>query len=486
MSPITSRVARGAGWVYAYRWGERALDLVSIVVLARLLVPEDFGLVAIAASIVAMIEGMSDFDVDKALIHNRDEGSDLYDTAWTLSTLRGLLTAAIMLIVSLFVGDVRLVAILWALAVSPILKGLSNPRFVLFERQLVYSKLAWLSLATRLATFAVTIGTAWVYHSYWALVLGAITGASVRLVMTYALRPHRPRWSLARAKDIFAFSGWMSLTTLVTTLAMETDKIIVGRLISVADAGLYFMTQRSGALPTREIISPLQRILFPSFSEIAGDRRRLRRVVTESINVLGSLSLPAGCGFALVAAEIVPLALGVKWTPIVPLLTVLVPFLGFRGTLSTALPCVMALNETRMLFQVSVIYALVHIPAFVAGTHYYGLMGAIGSIVLAGFFYTYLNAWMLHRTLGITVLDILGALRRPLVATALMVLAVWSLPLPSHPAETLAQVLNLLAKVTTGVVVFALAQLGQWQMEGRPSGIEQRFLQVLRQRRAAR
>ena len=298
-------------------------------------------------------------------------------------------------------------------------------------------------------------------------------------------KPQRPRWTLSRAKDIFAFSGWMSLTTLVTTLAMETDKIIIGRLISVADAGLYFMTQRSGALPTREIISPLQRILFPSFSEIAGDRRRLRRVVTESINVLGSLSLPAGCGFALVAAEVVPLALGVKWTPIVPLLMVLVPFLGFRGTLSTALPCVMALNETRMLFQVSVVYALVHIPLFVAGTVYYGLMGAVGSIVLAGFFYTYLNAWMLHRTLGITVMDILRALRRPLVATALMVLAVWALPLPSEPTETLGQVLNLVVKVTMGVVVFGVAQLGQWQLEGRPSGIEQRFLQVLRQRRGA-
>ncbi len=120
-------------------------------------------------------------------------------------------------------------------------------------------------------------------------------------------------------------------------------------------------------LPTRELISPLQRILFPSFSELAADRDRLRRVVGESINVLGSLSLPAGCGFALVANDFVPLVLGDQWRVIVPLLTVLVPYLGLRATLSMTLPCVMALGETRLLFWVSSLYALVHLPAFIAG-----------------------------------------------------------------------------------------------------------------------
>lgn len=88
MSDTARRVATGAGWLYGYRWIERLLDFVSIVVLARILAPEDFGLVAIAASFVAIIEGLSAFDVNKALIRTRDEHRSLYDSAWTLSALR--------------------------------------------------------------------------------------------------------------------------------------------------------------------------------------------------------------------------------------------------------------------------------------------------------------------------------------------------------------------------------------------------------------
>ncbi len=477
MSEATRRFAGGALWLYGYRWGERLLDFVSIVVLARLLAPEDFGLVAIAASFVAIVEGMAAFDVNKALIRTRNEDRDLYDTAWTLSALRGVLSALIMVAVTPFLSDVRISEVVLVLALTPLLGGLANPRFVLFERDLIYSKLAILTLGAKIASFAVTLTLAVLYQSYWALVAGALVGACLSMLLSYLLKPYRPRFTLVRHRDIFAFSGWLSLTTMVTTLAMETDKIIVGRLLGVVDAGLYFMTQRIGVLPTREMISPLQRILFPSFSELTNDPERLRRVVRESVNVLGSLSLPAGCGFALIAEEFVPLVLGEQWTAIIPLLVVLVPYLGLRATLSMTLPCVMALGQTRLLFQVSLVYALFHVPIFVAGTAFFGLQGTIWSLVAAGIFYSFLNAWMLRKTLGITLPEIIQQLVRPLTATLAMVLAV-----SGFAAWIVVPfiVLSLALKILLGALVFCAVQSSLWHLAGRPAGIEQRLLQLLR------
>jgi PST family polysaccharide transporter len=474
------RFARGAGWLYAYRWLERLLDFIAILVLARILSPDDFGLVAIAASFVTIVEGLAAFDVTKALIRIRDESRSLYDTAWTLAALRGLLAALVMVAIAPFMTDPRIGAVLYALALSPILTGLANPRFVTFERDLVYSKLATLTLGAKVGSFAATIVVAVVTRSYWALAIGLLIGSLISLVLSYLLRPYRPAFTLARLREIFGFSGWLSLTTIVTTLSMETDKLIVGRLLGVADAGLYFMTQRIGALPTRELISPLQRILFPSFSELAPDPERLRRVVRESINVLGSLSLPAGCGFALVAGDFVPLAIGEQWTTIVPLLSILTPYLGLRATLSMALPCVLALGRTRLLFRVSLVYALVHLPAFVAGTLLFGLVGTIGSIVVAGIFYSYLNVWMLRRTLGLGIGEILAQLRRPLVATVLMagaVLAVGAALAASLPDS--GAWLALLTKTLVGGAVFGGVQYALWRLDGRPEGIERRLLQLL-------
>jgi PST family polysaccharide transporter len=479
----TRRFAAGVGWLYSYRWIERVVEFVSIVVLARILAPDDFGLVAIAASIVTIIEGLSAFDVNKALIRSRDDDRALYDTAWTLSVLRGLVAAVIMVVIASFVSDARISAVLVALAASPVLTGLANPRFVMFERDLVYSKLAVLTLGARFVSFAVTLLLAFLYRSYWALVIGMLAAALVSTVLSYALRPYRPRVTFKRISDIFAFSGWLSLATVVTTLAMETDRIIVGRLLGIADAGLYFMTMRVGVLPTRELISPLQRILFPSFSELAHDRDRLRRVVCESVNVLGSLSLPAGIGFALVADDFVPLVLGPQWLAIIPLLAVLTPYLGVRATLSMTWPCAMALGRVRLLFWVSLVYALIHLPTFITGTAFFGLRGAFWSIVVAGVFYCALNAWLLRATLGIGLGEILVQLGRPLGAAIVMAAAVLAvgaeLPLPSGSW------LRLGTRIAVGGAVYLGVLYSLWRLAGRPTGIEHRVVQLISRREAS-
>ena len=481
MTDLARRVAAGASWLYSYRWVDRLLDFIVIVVLARILSPDDFGLVAIAASVVTIVEGLSAFDVNKALIRTRDESRDLYDTAWTLSALRGIASALIMIVVAQFVTDLRIAAVLQALALSPLMTGLSNPRFVMFERDLVYSRVAFLTLGGKSVSVAVTLVIALVYRNYWSLVIGMLAGTLITMILSFVLKPYRPRPSLVRFPDIFAFSGWLTLTSVVTTLSMETDKIIVGRLLGVADAGLYFMTQRVGVLPTRELISPLQRILFPSFSELTGDLNRLRRGVRESINILASLSLPAGFGFALVANDFVPLALGDQWIVIVPLLVILVPYLGLRATLSMTLPCVMALGRTRLLFRISLVYALVHVPAFIVGTALFGLTGAIWSIVLAGVFYTYLNVWLLRHTLGISLGEITIQLRRPFGAAVLMVGAVAALGFvfPIDLFSENGSWFSLIIKSVVGGLVFWTAQFVFWRMEGCPEGIERRVLQVL-------
>jgi PST family polysaccharide transporter len=480
VSGTTRRFATGAGWLYAHRWLERLLDFLAIVVLARLLAPGDFGLVAIAASITTIVEGLSAFDVDKALIRSRDDDPALYDTAWTLSALRGLLAALAMWAVAPWVADARMAAVLRTLALVPILNGLRNPRFVTFERDLVYSRLAVLTIAAKVVSVGAMLAVAMASRSYWALVLGQLAFALTGAVLSYLLLPYRPVVSLARVSTLASFSGWLTLTSVVTVLSMETDKLIVGWLVGVTDAGLYFMTQRVGVLPTQEMLSPLQRILFPAFSELGRDASRLRRVACESINVLATLSLPAGFGFALVAAEFVPIALGRQWSPIVPLLVVLTPYLGLRSTLSMTLPCVLALGRTRLLFWVSAAYALVHVPLFVAGTALFGLPGSIWSIVVAGILYSYLNAWLLRAVLGISLGEIVSQVRRPLAATALMVAAVAGLAAVT-PLDALAGSapgLSLAVKTVAGGAVFCGALYAIWRLEDRPAGIERRVAQL--------
>ena len=483
----TQRIAKGAGWIYSYRWIDRLLGFASLTILARLLEKDDFGLVAVAASFVFIIEGLSEFDVKSALIQSRDDDRELFDSAWTLALLRGAVAAVVMLCIAPFVQDPRVQQILYALALCPLLDGLANPRFVLFERELDYSKLAMVTLAAAPTAFLVTVGTALATGSYWALVLGMITTSLVTLVSTYALRPYRPRFTFARVREIVSFSGWMSVATVASTLSMRTDRLVVGWVLGFADAGSYFMTQRIGVLPTAELVSPLQRILFPSFSGMTEDPERLQRAVRQSVGILASLSLPAAFGFALVANDFVPLALGPRWTQVASLLVVLVPFLGLRATLSCARPCVMALGETHLMARVSIVYGMIHFPAFLLGTALYGLEGAIWSIVIAGVFYIWLTAWLLKQTVGLSLFSVLRMQARPLVSVAVMCGAVFGLDR--------ALALDLFSeegswgsfgvKVAVGGCAFLATQLVLWRLAGRPDGIERRVLELIAGRRGA-
>ena len=221
--------------------------------------------------IVEARAGCSAFDVDKALIRSREDDRALYDTAWTLSVLRGLLAALAMWTVAPWVADARMAAGLWVLAVGPILNGRRNPRFVTFERDLVYSKLALLTITAKVVSVTAMLVVAATCRSYWALVLGQLAYAPVGTVLSYLLQPYRPAIFLARVSTLAAFSGWITLASIVTALSTETDKFIVGWLVGVTDAGLYFMTQRVGVLPTQEMLSPLLRLLFPAFSGLGDD-----------------------------------------------------------------------------------------------------------------------------------------------------------------------------------------------------------------------
>lgn len=149
-----------------------------------------------------------------------------------------------------------------------------------------------------------------------------------------------------------------------------------------------------------------------------------------------------------------------------------------------ALPCVLALGRTRLLFGVSTAYALVHIPIFVIGTLRYGLLGSIWSLVLAGVVYTWLNAWMLQTTLGVTATEIVRQLMRPGLATTVMVVGVLALSRLAS-VDQLSPLPSLAVKSLVGAALFVSSLYALWRLTGCPSGIESRLLQLWRQARVS-
>ena len=175
---LSSRVVASTAWLVAMRWGSRLIGLVSTVIVARLLTPEDFGVVAIATSYIGIVLGVTELNLSRAIIQFNNPKKSEYDTAWTLSLIRGVLLSAMILASAMpmasFMDEPRLVALITVLAVSPLILGLENSYFVEFQKEMKFSKLFWAETSSKVLAVATTISLAVIYRNYWALVGGML------------------------------------------------------------------------------------------------------------------------------------------------------------------------------------------------------------------------------------------------------------------------------------------------------------------------
>lgn len=486
------RITRGSAWTLATRWLSNLIGFISTIVLARILLPNDFGLVAIAAAYVAIIEGVSDFNVSHALIQSRSDERDLYDTAWTLAVLRGVISSAVMVttagLAAGFMGDARLETLIYVLALAPFLRGFVNPRFIDFEKKLIFSKQAYIVFSQRIVAFVAIVAIALIYQTYWALIVGTLIAALVQLILSYTFIPYRPNIQFSRTWEILSFSGWMSLARILATLTTRMDNFVVGRILGISQAGLYFMAREVGHLPTEKLTAPLNRVLFPAFSEISENKNRLRKAAIEALAVMASIGLSASVGFAFVADNIVPLVLGPNWVAIISLLQALVPIFGLMAIFSISQPVAMSVGATLHIFWNAVIYSLIRIPLFIAGVYFWGMAGLVWALLITTLFYCALQHQLLRKTVEIRMGEIISSIARPVCATICMAIALMLVHRlqadVSYSSATFYHISSIALELSIGATVFCGVHWLIWINSGNPPGIEVRLLQMLNRYRS--
>ena len=265
------RVFRGALWTVGIRWTDRVIGFVSTLILARLLAPEDFGVIAMASIVIGLIDVLLDLGVNITLIQNLDAQRDDYDTAWTVRLFQALLVAALVVLAApLAAGyfrDERVIDVLRVLAIAIAVAGFENIGVISFQKALNFSKDYQFTIAKRMVGFLTTLAAAIVLRNYWALVLGTLAGRSFGVGFSYLIHPYRPKICLAKFRQIWRFSQWILVRGIVGYLDSEMDKLVVGRREDSDGLGSYALAAQIAAMPTTELLAPLSRVLFPAFVE---------------------------------------------------------------------------------------------------------------------------------------------------------------------------------------------------------------------------
>jgi O-antigen/teichoic acid export membrane protein len=484
MSPAS--LARGASWMVLFRIIERSLGLLSTLILARLLVPADFGLVAMAMSVVALIELASAFSLDVPLIQRANPTREHYNTAWTLNLL---LAAGCALTIALlawpaaaFYRDERLGPVLLVLAAGWLLQGLENIGTVDFRRQMDFARETRFLLGKRLTGFCVTLALAVSFRSYWALVAGVVAGRMMGVVLSYAMQPFRPRFSLAARGDLLAVSGWLFLNNLLHYGSTRFSHFIIGRQSGARALGLYTLGSELAYLPQTELVAPINRALFPGFARLADDFSRLRSTFLSANAVIAVFVFPASVGLATIADPLVPVVLGANWRDAVPVLRILALAGGMAALMSNTYSAYLALGKPRVLTSILALEVGVLIAGLLALAGSRGVLGVAVAELLAVTAGTLCSVGLLLHTLNLRIGQLAANLWRPAVAAAAMGALVLLARRWLGQVVPIPGVLDLLLLVAIGASTYLGLLLALWCLAGRPDGAESLLLGALRDR----
>lgn len=474
---LANRSATGAIWLVAGRLAARAIDLVSLVVLARILHPQDFGKVAIAMTLVNVLDAIIEVPVTQALVRAPSVRRPDLDTAFTLALIRGLGLALVVALIAWpyarFNADPELLPLVCALGLAPALRGLASPAMIHYVRRMDFrfefmldggAKLTALVVATTLAVF---------FESYWAIAAATLTNSFAVAVGSYLLAPHAPRLTLSQWATFRSIVFWHTGSQTITAVNWQVDRLLLGHFVPQRMFGLYAVSLDIASLPNQAILSPVWRTLVPGFAMVAADADRLARACRKATAAVLLIGAPIFTGLALLAAPAVEIVLGAAWRDAASMLALfsLGHVVGLYSV--TLAPLAISLDRFDAIFLQNMLVLCFKAPAFLLGLHAYGLEGAVFAYVASQFVTALVAMALVQRLIGLSLFaQIIAAWR---TAAGLAVMSAVVLPLAGAMSGMEAGLLlfaHVAAAVLAGALAFTLVVFSLWHLSGRPAGGE--------------
>jgi O-antigen/teichoic acid export membrane protein len=467
-----SHLVRGSIWMIAVRWAMRMIGLVSTMILARLLAPDDFGLIAMVMLTYGLLETISYAGVDLALMRGGADSRAHYDTAWTVQILQGVFIAICLVIAAPFVAryfnEPRATAVMFWVALRALIDCFQNIGVVAFRKELDFAKEFRFTLYNKLLNFVVVVGAALWLRNYWALVFGTLVGSMAGLIVSYVMHPYRPRLSLAKFADIWGFSQWLMISRVGSYLNRKCDEFVVGGLAGATAMGSYHVANELATLPSSEIVMPVRRAMFPALSKIIDRKDEFTAAVLASFSGVSALCLFVSFCLLVSAPEVVALVLGSKWIAAAPLMKWMALFGGFSALVLVLEVPLWVAGKTNVSAAQTWLELAVIVPATLVATQLHGVEGAAAARAGVSMLMVPIMMVFTARIGSVSFGQLAGALWRPLTAAVAMLAVAQSLPLEAIQPL----LLRLVVKVVLCGLSYPLLLLALWWASGRPQGVE--------------
>jgi len=459
---MKSRAFNGAAWSTAGDWSSQLLSLVIFTILARLLSPEDFGLIALAGIYIAFVQIFVDPGISQALIQREKLEVEHIDTAFwvnvAVSIVLGTLTFLVAPPLAHLLREPSLEGVIRALSVIFPVSALSASQQALLSREFRFKSLGIRKVMATLSGGIVGIGGALSGFGVWSLVAQQLVSALVGLMVLWWATDWRPKFTVSQRhfKDLFSFGLNILVIRFLSFLNVRLDQFLIGYFLGTTNLGYYSLARRIFQVTVNLFANALAQVALPAFSRLQTDKVRLQAAHINAVQYSIFVTLPQFTTIILCAPLLVNIIFGAKWaasTPILQLLSVAGLFYGINY-LTT--PALLAINRPRVAALLHTTNSILNVTAFLVAVNW-GINAVAAAFSIRAIFMQPINLAVLKNAFGLSPSRLLSQLRASIYATLIMAtLALCALHVFS--AWKLSDYSQLAILLLTCVISYAMAQ----------------------------
>lgn len=382
-------VVKGVSWMAILRISMRGLAIVKIAILARFLTPAQFGNYGIALLVLGFLEVLTETGINVFLIQEKDDVRPYLNSAWVVSIIRGILITAVILgsapLAIHFFKAPQIFPLLCIVAGVAFVRGFINPMEVTFQKKLQFRKEFWYKGLLYFVDISIAVILGVVTRSETSMLIGMLAAAITEVLLSFILFKDRPKVSIEKSKvsEVIRSGKWVTGAGIFSYIFQNIDNITVGKVLGIANLGYYQQAYSISTLPVSEIGNVFNKVTFPVYVAIGGDKERLKKAFYKTLVVISLLVIPFATIILLFSKPIILVFLGQNWLPIEPVLKILAIFGALKSILNFSYSLFFSLKLQKYVMYSELMGIIGMVAAIYPMTVKYGIVGAGYSTIIA-------------------------------------------------------------------------------------------------------
>ena len=459
---LAQRSTGGVIWNGATFATSKLLVLATTIVLARLLTPDDFGLVGIGLLVISYLDLVNDFGINAAVIQHRGDPVRVANVAfWVNMSLAVALTSLAIVgapLVADFFDEPRATDVLRVLALTMLLTSAGAIHEARLRRSMHFKRRLVPELARAFVKGGVAIALAVSGAGVWSLVWGQVAGELVAATCYWIVMPWLPRPTADRrlTRDLFRFGSHIAAVGVLGTVLRNIDYLVIGRALGTRSLGLYTLAFRLPQLLVEGAVTIVGQVAFPAFARLQTEPRRLRNGLLRGLRLTSLVITPLSVGLAFTADPFIRAVYGERWVAAIPVMRLLALYMLIQGATRLCGDVYKAMGRASLLSRLAIVKLAVTVPLVLVAVEY-GIVAVAAAQLVAASICTVLDAVLARRIVGVTYPQLIGAflpaIRAGTAMSVACVIAVWA-------TSTLGPTTRLLVIAAVGAVSYVAALIG--------------------------